>query len=153
MKDKAIEVFTVPKDKLLCYYTLIEGVDPLLFSWEIKEVRLAHGLGISPDDDEIQFTVCPPEVQLDELAESKAKAEKAIQEVLARWRQGEIADAIQATKLAAKARDCFNFKVFTLDIHFKDLYRLICQKNLPSGQKITKIELINDAVEFTMVRA
>lgn len=101
MKKKTPEVFTVPKDKLLCYYILLEGPDPLLFSGEIKEVRLVYGGEISPDDDEIQFTVCSPEVQPAELAELRAKAEKAVQAVFDRYRRGEI-DAIETTKLAVR---------------------------------------------------
>ena len=166
VKQKRLEVFTVPQDKLLCHLILLEGSDRLLFDGEIKEVRLIHNDEVLPDTaktwldyvgydltdrDEIQFTVCSPEVQPAELAELRAKAEKAVQAVFDRYRRGEI-DAIEATKLAETEMDSSGFKEFYIEAN--DICFLHKKRWPRVGQKIkiTKAALTNDGVEFTMVR-
>jgi len=167
MKEKTLEVFTVPEDKLLCHLILIEGVDRLLFDGEIKEVRLIHcgenltdaakawldeiGYDLADVDDVIQFIVCSPKMQPAELAELKAKQEAAILARLAKARRGEIS-YIEACELAKKERDSSDFKDFYIEANY---IFLIHKKRWPRvGQKIkiTKAELTDDGVEFTIVK-
>ena len=159
---KKLEVFTVPLEELLTWRTVdgwlrgektdsfvSGGWAHLLRDGEIKEVRLTHDDEILPDDDEIEFTICSPKVQPAELAELRAKAEKAVQAVFDRYRQHEI-DSIEATKLAKTEVDSSGFKVFYIEA-----VRILTRHlgRLPrADEKITKVELTNDGVEFTMVR-
>lgn len=152
MKDKTLEVFTVPEDELFIYRVLLYGVDPLLYYWKIKEVELVHNTvdGIRYGSDEIRFTACPPEVQPTEVAELRAQGKKVLEDILARARNGDIT-ANEGIDLCEKASSGFGFKDFHLELDI--ILTSICEKRgLGVGQKITKVELTNDGVEFTMVR-
>lgn len=164
MKRK-LEVFTAPIEQLLAWHTvykwLLGGDNPhrdwgerLLRDGEIKEVRLVHNdLRLSDGDevqfgDEIKFTICSPEVQPAELAELRAKQDMALGALFARARRGEIS-SWEATNLA-EDMDCSSFKEFYIEAHYILGSHL---GRLPRvGEKITKVELTNDGVEFTMVR-
>ena len=178
MKVKKLEVFTVPKEGLLAYRFvdgwlrgeeenfLLRGEEEnfLLRDGEIKEVRLVHDdyevlpdtakawldeVGYDPTDynDVIEFTICSPEVQPVELAELKAKQEAAVLAVCARYRRGEIT-SIEALQLAKMERASSDFKVFYLEAHHILTSHL---ERLPrASQKITKVELAEDGVEFTV---
>ena len=168
MKKETLEVFTLPTDHLFAHLIILEGneeINRLLFDeklGEIKEVRLVpcgenltdaakawlDEMGCDPTDDEIEFTVCSPKVQPAELAELKAKYEVVVLEAFARYRRDEI-DNIELSKLLKTNAHGFNlFYLEASDIFFlhKERWPRVGQKI-----KITKVELTNDGVEFTMV--
>ncbi|MBA7576113.1 hypothetical protein ES708_17950 [subsurface metagenome] len=149
VKKKTLEVFTVPEIKLRSYLILLEGCDRLLFERGIKEVRLIHSDEILPDDDEIQFTVCSPEIRLVELAELRAKLEATIQAQLAKAKRGEISST-EAFELVQMEMDSSGFKLFHIEANHILTFHLGRAPRV--GEKITKVELTNDGIEFTMIR-
>lgn len=165
---KKLEVFTAPIEQLLAWhyvYKSLLGEDNPHQDWgarllrygEIKEVRLIHNdLRLSDGDevqfgDEIEFTICSPEVQPAELVELRAKKESAALAVIARYRRGEITSLETLHLEFAKVeRGSSDFKDFSIEVDYILGSHL---GRLPhAGEKITKVELANDGVEFTMVR-
>lgn len=149
MKKKTIEVFAVPIDELFTYFVLIEGVRQtetffeIFRGGEISDVELIN-------DSEVRFTVCSPEMQPAELVELRAKAESTTRAFIARYQRGEI-KIKEYHPQWLKVKDSFGFIEFVLEMDL--LLPLMCEKRgLDVGQKITKVELTNDGVEFTMVR-
>ena len=152
MKRKTIEVFTVPEDELFAYWSIIDklrggdGWHLLLFGGKIREVELLpNSLG-----DEIRFTVCSPEVQPAELPGLRANQLEIIEKHRARARRGEI-DYVEATDQTSREMDSLGVKDFHLECN--NILAAMCEKRgLDIGQKITKVALADDSVEFTMVR-
>lgn len=170
-KRKTIEVFTVPRDELITKWMLHDrwrggnGWHPLLGEGKIREVELIHNdveglsdtekswlteVGCDSLNDEIRFTVCSPEVQSTELQILRTKQAKIIEKHRARARSGEI-DYMEASELTTAEMDSLGIKDFHIELD-NNILALMCEKRgLYIGQ-ITKVELTDDGVEFTMVR-
>lgn len=160
MKKKTLEVFTIPENELRDYLCLT-GWNTSLVNGEIKEVELTdHG---------VEFTFFKEEVwkkfQETSPAELKARGEAALNAIRDRVKSGEIT-ATEAVSLMEKEPHSSGIEVFILDEDF--ILRLIHNMRFPSfwgsffkveswaepgaGQKITKVELTNDGIEFTIVK-
>ena len=163
VKNKTLEVFTLPENELRDYL-FRTGWDTRLVNGEIKEVEFT--------DRGVEFTFFEDEVLKKhkgaspaELAKLKARGEAALNAIWDRARRGEITYT-EATDFAAQEAHSRGIKVSILDEDF--ILRLIHNMRFPSfwgsffkpeawvepgvGQKITKVELTNDGVEFTIMK-
>lgn len=159
VKKKAFEVLTVTEGELFAHYVALKGLDnayildACLGNLKIGEVELIQvdGIffGIKIHADEIRFTVCSPEVHPAELARLRAKADLAEDAVMDRCRRREITTD-QALELCLAERDSYGFKDMTLELHDFILPSMCEKRGLDVYQRVTRLELTGDGVEFTV---
>ena len=165
VNKKTLEVFTVP-GKELRDYLFLKGhwFDSLLDFWEIKEVELT--------DNGIHFIFwsfdrCLDATPAEEAnpAELNARGEAALNAIMDRVKSGEIT-ATEAVSLMEQEPHSNGIHVLYLDED--EIFAIIHDMRFPSFwgsffkieawaepgayQKITKAELTNDGVEFTIVQ-
>ena len=165
MKKKTLDVFTISKTELRDYlFTKLQWFDSLRDFWEIKEVRLT--------DKGIQFVFwsfdkCRDATPAEEAnpAELIARGEAAIKAIIDRVNSGEIT-SLEASYLMEQ--EPHSSGMHSLDFSEDEMFVLIHNMRFPSFwgsffkieswaepgayQKITKAELTNDSVEFTIVQ-
>ena len=161
VKKKALEVFTVPEKEVREYLFIKVLVDTPPEVWEIKEVELTdRGVEFTFFEDEVlkKYKGASP-------AELKARGEMALNAIWDRVKKGEIT-ATKSVELAEQEPHSRGIHVITFDED--EMLRLIYNMRFPSFwgsffksgawaevgafQKITKVELTNDGVEFTIVK-
>ena len=163
VKEKTLDVFTIPESELRDYFNRTE-FDYSLVNGEIKEVELTdHGVEFTFFEYEfLEKHKWPSPAELKKL---KAKGEAALNAIWNRVRNGEIT-SLKGVELAEKEPHSKGIRVFIFEEDY--ILRLIHKMRFPSFwgsffkpeawaepsayRKITKVELTDDGIEFTIMK-